>query len=477
MKTQSSIKAAEQEAIFGIVPVLKKEKTYGFIDAFLITSGYAIATWCYTQGAFMAQELSFKQLVTSIFGPNLLFITLTSLPVLFAIRYGIDIWVWLRAVFGGNGCKIISIVFIAMELPWFAVCADMFAGSMMGLADGFGIIVSPETKRWIALICIIGGTLIAFGGPMVIKWSSRVMVTALLAIGIMVVTLAFTSVPISEMIRFTPRADGTGASRETYMLMVEASAGFAFSWALGLAVLPRLCKKERSGYWATHLGYGVVAPFFVLAGGVMAIAMFIKFGVYSEDPTELLTRLGGPGLALFSLLLVAFANIGTQGSGTYIYALVLKSSFPKLPYRITAAILMVYMGGLTLWGKVTEYFGAFISYSAFIIAPVSGLVVVDFLFVRKQKISIRSLYGVDAHSAYRFHGGFNLVGIACMILGFISGILVYNPATGEVLSPIFYYTTASGLTFLVSGLSYFLLSLLPPIQRYMLKDCEGMSGS
>jgi hypothetical protein len=57
-----------------------------------------------------------------------------------------------------------------------------------------------------------------------------------------------------------------------------------------------------------------------------------------------------------------------------------------------------------------------------------------------------------------------------MILGFVSGILVYNPASGEVLSPIFYYTTASGLTFLVGGLSYFLVSLVPPVRRYMVKE-------
>jgi NCS1 family nucleobase:cation symporter-1 len=470
VKKKSSVQVAEQEAIFGVVPVLKKEKNYGFWDAFLVTSGFAIATWCYTQGAFMAQELSFKQLITSILGPNFVFITLTCLPVLFAIRYGIDIWVWLRAVFGKNGCKVICIIFILMQLPWWAVCADMFAGSIMKLTAGFGMIIPPEAKSAVALVCIAGGTLVALGGPTVIKWSSRLMVWALLAVGAFVVLLALSSVPLNEMIHYTPNANGAGASRETYMLMVEAGAGFAFSWALGVAVLPRLCKKERGGYWATTLSYGFVAPFFVLAGGVMAIAMFVKFGVYSEDPTELLARLGGPGLALLSLLLVAFANIGTQGSGTYIYTLVLKSSFPKLNYRIATAILMVYMGGLTLWGKVTEYFGAFISFSAFIIAPISGMVVVDFLFIRKQKISIHSLYEVDGHNAYRFHRGFNVAGIACMILGFASGILVYNPATGEVLNPIFYYTTASGLTFFVGGLSYFLLSLLPPIRRYMVKE-------
>ena len=34
-------------------------------------------------------------------------------------------------------------------------------------------------------------------------------------------------------------------------------------------VMPRLAKTERSGYWATTLSYGFVAPFFVAAGGII----------------------------------------------------------------------------------------------------------------------------------------------------------------------------------------------------------------
>lgn len=82
--------------------------------------------------------------------------------------------------------------------------------------------------------------------------------------------------------------------------------------------MPRLAKSEKQGYWATSLAYGVIAPFFVAAGGVMAIATFVKAGYYESDPTTMLATLAGPGFSLLSLLLVAFANIGTQGTGSYV---------------------------------------------------------------------------------------------------------------------------------------------------------------
>ena len=51
MAKQTLDEYVEQETIFGIVPVKKSERTYNFWDLFLVTSGFAIATWCYSQGA------------------------------------------------------------------------------------------------------------------------------------------------------------------------------------------------------------------------------------------------------------------------------------------------------------------------------------------------------------------------------------------------------------------------------------------
>lgn len=43
-----------REALFGSLPILSNERLYGFVDALLLLSGYCIATWSYTQGAYLA---------------------------------------------------------------------------------------------------------------------------------------------------------------------------------------------------------------------------------------------------------------------------------------------------------------------------------------------------------------------------------------------------------------------------------------
>ena len=85
------------------------------------------------------------------------------------------------------------------------------------------------------------------------------------------------------------------------------------------------------------------------------------------------SAVGENAAALLSLLLVAFANVGTQGTGSYVNCMIVKSGMPKVSYRLMVLIAMVYVGALTVWGGVEEHFGAFISIAAFIQAPIIGM--------------------------------------------------------------------------------------------------------
>ena len=462
----------QQETIMGVVPILSNERQYSFWDLFLSTSGFAIATWCYTQGAYVAQYLGFKQMLINVFCFNIVWVLIECLPVLFAVRYGIDLWIWLKAVLGKKGVTILSTIISLANFGWYAVAASLFASSMINLADNFGLALN--TTIWspvLGTLCVLLGTLIALGGPEVIKWTNRFLVVALLAVGAVVIGLCFTAVPLSDLLAVTPKLPEGLTPLQSFMISAEGNVAFAFSWSTQALVLPRLAKSERSGYWATSLAYGVVAPLFVAAGGVMALAMFVKTGVYESDPTTILSTLCGKGFALFSLLMVAFANIGTQGTGSYVNCMIVKSGLPNLSYKKLVLMAMIYVSALTIWGGVEENFGTFISIAAFLQAPIIGMIVVDYLFVRNKKISLKSAYFLEGHNAYDYKGGFNIIGIACVIIACVTTIcFVYNPLTGEIQSDLFLLTTGSGFDAIFGGFLYWLASLVPSLRKYMLRD-------
>ncbi|ERK56238.1 permease, cytosine/purine, uracil, thiamine, allantoin family [Gemella bergeri ATCC 700627] len=461
----------QKETITGVVPVLGNERKYSFIDLFLSTSGFAIATWCYTQGAYVAKFLNFKQMLINIFCFNIVWVLISCLPVLFAVRYGIDLWIWLRAVLGRKGVTVLSIVISLANFGWYAVAANLFASSMVNLANNFGL--SLNTNIWspiLGTLCVVLGTIIALGGPEVIKWTNRFLVVALLAVGIIVFIICLTAVPFNDLINVKPAEEAGVTALQRFMLSAEGNVAFAFSWSTQALVMPRLSRTERSGYWGTVLSYGFVAPFFVATGGVMALAMFVKTGVYESDPTTMLATLTTPALGLLSLLLVAFANIGTQGTGSYVNCMIVKSGLPKVSYKLLVILAMIYVSILTIWGGVEEYFGAFISLAAYIQGPIIGMILVDYLILRRRKLSLKSAYNMNGHNSYEYTNGFNIIGLLCIIITcLVAMIYVYNPYSGEIKSNIFLFTTGSGFTAIFGGLLYFIASI-SPLRQYMLKD-------
>ena len=348
-----------KEATFGTLPVRKSERQYGMLDAFLVLSGYGVATWCYTQGTFQAAYCDFKQLLTTTFAANIFILALYLLPVLFATKYGVDMWQWLKSTFGTKGAGIVALVLTAVNFPWFGQCAEIFANTIDNLFKMAGHTPPAFLHKPMGLLCILLGTVVAIAGPLVIKWANRIIVPLLLLVGVAVCVVAFNSVPLSEIFAYKPDLSFLGKnSNSAYAIACEAGLAFGMSWCASTAVTPRLCKKEKDGYWATVGAYGVVAPFFVMAGGVLGIATFVKTGVMGNDITEMLVTLSSPGMALTTLALVIFANIATQGTGSYMWAVVLKSTFPKVKFNTIAIVLGIYAGVMVIWGQLLDYIGS-----------------------------------------------------------------------------------------------------------------------
>lgn len=465
----------EKEALFGILPVMKNERLYGFLDAILVLSGYCIATWSYTQGSYLATLVGFKQLLIGAFLGAILMLAIYQLPVILSTRYGIDIWIWLKSVFGHKGVTIMTVVIILINYPWYAVCADLFASSMENLVNLFGLQLPDFAPVILRLLCVGIGTVIAYRGIGAITHTTRILVPLLLALGVIVVIVGFTSVPFDLIWNYQPDTSQYSNNIIPYIISIEANFAFVITLVGGMAEVPRLVKKEKAGFWAGVIGQGVSGSFFVVVGAVMAIAMQYVTGEMIDDPTVMLATLSVPALALSSLLLVAFANIGTQAVGSYIYGVMLKSSFKRANYHTLILILALYVAVLCVWGKIVDYFGSFLTISACIYAPLASLLFVDFFIVRKQKLSLRSAYRLKGYHAYDYTCGINWVGFVCVIAGVAMSLAVYNPVTGEVHNMLLFHLTPTGLSFLGTGILYWLLSLIPPIRKYLLRDRNEIS--
>lgn len=464
----------QQEVLFGTWPVLKKERKYGFIDALLVLSGYCIATWSYTQGSYLATLVGFKQLLIGAFLAALFMLLVYQLPVILSVRYGIDIWIWLRSVFGRKGVNVLTIAIIVVNFPWYAVCCELFADSMENLLGLFGVSLFPGGHLVLSLSCVIIGTFIAYKGIGGITWTTRILVPLLLLVGIVVVVVGFSSVPFGVIWDYEPVLEQGADKSFNYILSIEANFAFVITLVGGMAEVPRLCKSEKSGYYAGVFGQGIAGSFFVVVGAVMAIAMQYVTGEMCDDPTRMMATLAVPALGLTSLLLVAFANIGTQAVGSYIYGVMLKSTFPKTSYRVLVLLLGAYVSILCVWGKIIEYFGSFLTIGALVYAPLAALLFVDFFFVRKCRLDLKSAFNLKGHENYEYTKGFNIVGAVCFVLGFAFSLLIFDPIRAVVHVKWLFVLTPTGASFLFTGLLYLILSKIPAVRRYIRQDCSAV---
>lgn len=468
----SQVYAIEQEAVFGIVPVTTREKQYRFSNAFFFLGSYGIATWNYTQGAYIASLVDFRQLlITTIIG-SLFMMMIMELPAILSTRYGIDIWIWLKSVLGHNGVKVMTILVVLLNFPWHAVCAELFASSMENLVGLAGITLPAFCHPLLGFLCVFAGGFIAFKGIDAINLATKLLTPLLIAVGVVVLIVGFSSAPAEAIIGYVPPAvkNGELPAKIGYILAADGMMAFALTWFGGMAGIPRLTYTERTGYWSGVLGQGLTGAFFVIIGAVMAISMEYVTGEMSTDPTIMLATLAFPALSLCSLLLVGFANIGTQATGSYLYSIMLKASFHKARYRLLVILLCVYVSILCLWGKLIDYIGTFLTVGACTFAPISALLLTDFFVVRKQKISLRAGFEIDGNETYRYFHGFNPVGVICIIAGVVISLAIYNPVTGDIHIPFLFQFTPTMCSFTGTALLYLILNAVPAIRAYNLRD-------
>jgi NCS1 family nucleobase:cation symporter-1 len=203
------------------------------------------------------------------------------------------------------------------------------------------------------------------------------------------------------------------------------------------------------------LGMGAPVPLLSLIG--LAGALVLK----SSDPSEWLRTVGGPAYAIISLGFVTAANFGTTTAGVYASAIWLRN-FAGLRERSWSALLLVTLAPVAAVGILIPElffakFGSFLALIAVAFAPLCGIQIVDYFWLRRRVLDIRAIYNSAPGSPYEFWGGFNPAALIALLAGCGTYIALLNPLT--YASAVAYrYLTASLPALAAAALVYFAMS-------------------
>ncbi|MBC7304751.1 MAG: cytosine permease [Nocardia sp.] len=448
------------DATLNELPLLPRERIWGFWDYSAVNVGLAVATWAFLQGAAVAYYVGAVQAIASIVIGYALSVLLVSLaPCIPSAKYGIEQFVALRSVFGGNGARIVMITMSALfAAAWSAVLAIMFGHGLVIVLDQlFGVHLAQSTAAvsLLALAAVVMSWLILSRGPVSVEAVSRVVAPALILIVIGLLVKIFTEWSWSELASL-PALGPPDDPHTSFMIAIELNIAGGFAWWPNVGNLARLTRSPRAAFWPNWVGLFLASVVAAVVGVFAALALQI------DEPTQWMIPLGGVVLGVIALVVVGLANVTSILSQGYASMVALKGGGGNLLRRVAWPIMGLFILGpaavlVFFPAAVYDNYGRFLSWGAMLVAPLCAIQLVDFFVLRRRTLRVRDLYLPNSVSCYGYWNGFNIFAFAAVAAGATVYALLLNPFT-YVPSALFPYMTASIPAFIVAGVVHYLLT-------------------
>ena len=213
-----------------------------------------------------------------------------------------------------------------------------------------------------------------------------------------------------------------GAFLAVFSIMV----GYFAAVVINFGDFARFVKNEdemkKGNLWGL-VGNVVFFSFITLmiTGGTIAI-----FGEYVAQPTDMVAKVDNLLLTIIAAFAFFAATVGINMVANFIPpAYDLANLMPsKINFRIGGLITAGFgfvIGGL--WVAVITQMGLFpfVNTLGAILAPVFGIMIVDYYIIKKEKLDIDDLFDDSPKGKYHYNGGFNQKGMIAWILsGYIA---------------------------------------------------------
>lgn len=449
----------EAAADTSVWPLLRSERTWSPWRLGIALATAAAATWCYLIGGYAGNYLNFFQgslALTAGSMIGMLLVLLAAGPI--CIRFGIESVASTKPQFGTRGWIIPALMQLLSIIGWNAMLLIFFAKSLTQLLSvlgwlppGLGALqLTPFTTL---IACTIVFLVLLWGASGVTHLSN--ILVAHVFVGLWMLYL-LVSRRWPELITAHP-ALAQPDPVWNYTTGIEIGICSLVSWWAYIGALIRMAPDGRNIVVPVMVGMGLPVPLLSLIG--VAGVLVLK----DSDPSSWLRNVGGHVYAIIALSFVAAANFGTAIAGVYASAIGLRNFrlLQKLPWLVVLllTILPVALLGMFVPELVFNRFGTILALIGVCFAPLCGIQIADYFFLRRGHIDVRAIYETHAGSPYYFWKGVNPAAIAAVVVGIALYVYLLNPLTYESHGP-YRFLTASLPTALVSALVYIAITQL-----------------
>ncbi|HLW23945.1 MAG TPA: cytosine permease [Steroidobacteraceae bacterium] len=438
-------------------PLLPPERSWGAARLSLTLVTTTAATWCYLIGESVGGYLGFIRgglALTAGCLVGMLLVLLAAGPA--CIRFGIDSIASSKPQFGSRGWVVPGALQAVSIIGWNSLLIIFFAKSAVQLALALGLLGAGAHSTLLVPLLTLTACAIIF---LALRRGARgvSMVSNILFVHVFVglwMLYLLVSRRWPELMSAVP-ALAAPKPLWNYTTGFELGIVSTLSWWPYIGAMIRMAPDARTVVLPVLLGMGAPVPLLSLIG--LAGVLVLK----TSDPAQWLRTVGGPAYAIVSLAFVTAANFGTTIAGVYASAVGLRN-FRALERRSWSALLLITLTPVAAVGVLIPelFFAKFSSFLALIgvaFAPLCGIQIADYFFLRRRRIDIRALYASGARQPYYYWMGINWAALLALTAGCLVYVTLLNPIT-YASSAAYPYLTASLPAALTAALSYGLAS-------------------
>jgi NCS1 family nucleobase:cation symporter-1 len=242
------------------------------------------------------------------------------------------------------------------------------------------------------------------------------------------------------------------------VMQVAYAVEFGMCNALGLLPymggLTRLVRSPRHLVGPPILGYAVCGAAFLATIGALATA-----ATGQVDPADWIMRVAGRagGAALLGIMLLA--NLGAMVTQVYLAGIAVQQvrTFAGFAWPLVVGVVLIpgiAVAFNTQW--VIDHVMNWLAYNGVMFVGLASILFVDFLILRRGRVSVAQLFAAGTKQQYWYWGGVNWIAVGVIAAATAFYIWLFDPISLRA-APWFRYAGAAVPTLIASSALYYLL--------------------
>jgi NCS1 family nucleobase:cation symporter-1 len=426
-----------------LAPTPSNKKNWGWFEIFNVWANDVQSLFGYTLAAslFLASGLNGWAVFLALILAGFFIMWLVNLSGKPSVKHGIPYPVFARVSMGVFGANFPAMARGLVAMFWYG--AQTYAASTAVALLITGITGNPGTEMflgmtgvmWVSFIFVSAFQVYLFwqGVDLVKKFLNFAGPAVYVVMVLLMIVIWFKAgggllSEVGEIFSGGERSGGFEGlgSFGAFLAVFSIMVGYFAAVVINFGDFARFVKDEdemkKGNLWGL-VGNVIFFSFITLmiTGGTIAI-----FGEYVANPTDMVAKVDNIVLTIVAAFAFFAATVGINMVANFIPpAYDLANLIPsKINFRtgglITAAFGFV-IGGM--WVAVITQMGLFpfVNTLGAILAPVFGIMIVDYYVIKKQKLDVDDLFSDSPSGKYHYNGGFNGKGMLAWVLsGYIA---------------------------------------------------------